>query len=69
MSFFASVLTLESIEESSDDSIVGLFDLRDDSDQPATPRLKLETTDQWQTFEIIQLDTEGQDQDLWSRCS
>ncbi len=69
ISSFAFLFDLESIEESDDDSLVGLFKYHDDSDQPATPRVKLETTDDWQSFELIELDTEGQDQELYARCS
>ncbi|MDO5736678.1 MAG: hypothetical protein Q4P15_09410 [Propionibacteriaceae bacterium] len=69
MSSFAFLFTLESIEESDDESLVGLFNYVDDGDQPATPRIKLETTDDWQSFELIELDTEFQVEEMYARCS
>lgn len=69
MSSFAFVFELESVEESDADSIEALFKYSDDSDAPMTPMIRLETQDDWQTFEFIELGTEGQAPAIYSRCS
>lgn len=69
ISAFAFLFELESVEESDADSMEGVFAYHDDSDQLITPRIKLETKDDWQTLEFIELDTEGQAPAFYSRCS
>lgn len=69
ISSFAFLFELESIQESDANSMVGRFAYHDDGDQLVTPRMKLETQDDWQTLELIELDTEGQDPDMYARCS
>lgn len=69
MSSFAFIFELESIEESDADSIEALFSYSDDSDTPITPLIRLETQDDWQTFEFLELGTEGQAPAIYSRCA
>ena len=69
ISSFAFIFTLESLEESDADSVEGVFEYHDDSDELMTPRIRLETQDNWQTLEFIELDTEGQSPAIYARCS
>lgn len=69
MSSFAFVFELESIEESDANSVEAMFTYSDDSDTPITPLIRLETQDDWQTFEFVELGTEGQAPAIYSRCS
>lgn len=69
MSSFAFVFELESVEESDADSIEAVFNYADDSDAPITPSIRLQTQDDWQTFEFVELGTEGQAPAIYSRCA
>lgn len=69
ISSFAFLFELESIEESTADSVVGVFEYHDDSDELITPRIRLETQDSWETLEFIELDTEGQPPAIYARCA
>ncbi len=69
ISSFAFLFELEELDASNDTSMEGSFTYQDDSDEPITPVIRLETDDDWQTLEFIELNTEGQAPAMYSRCS
>lgn len=68
ISSFAFSFELEEIQESNANSMESLFTYADDSDQPMTPMIRLETQDDWETLALIELGTK-QAPALYARCS
>ncbi len=70
ISSFAWIAELESVEESDADSILGMFVYQDDSDEPITQQVKLETQEDGEILVYTEL---GEDVDLaparYGRCS